>query len=430
MEMFKKGVFFLVLLSLYGCGSDDSCENSVDISGVALNLDFEDLTHQIHEIESEEELSVFLSEHPILRNYFFGYNELQPEAAFHAQVLRLATTPKVHQMFTAPTFDQFSTLIDQNRDIRELLVTPYLSNNRTKGLEDFYALVRKSRITRIKNLEQVGMYLDDNAEERNLYAIAFAYQTPAELLTENFETIENPYVDTLYQETMSLIDVGSMRYELENAYKRLKIFYPEFEAPKVETVYSGFGSDLFISDTLLIVGLDYYLGEEASFRPNVYEYVRTRLTPEHLVPQLVQFTSLKFNKTDNKKRSLLEEMIYYGKALEFTKQMLPCVPDNIIMGYTAQQMADSEVSEAVIWSHFVENKLFYSQDPLNITKYVDERPAIPEIDKVCPGRIGQWLGWQIVKAYREETGADFVELMNETDAQKILTRSKYRPRPR
>ena len=172
------------------------------------------------------------------------------------------------------------------------------------------------------------------------------------------------------------------------------------------------------------------MGEEASFRPNVYEYVRTRLTPEHLVPQLVQFTSLKFNKTDNKKRSLLEEMIYYGKALEFTKQMLPCVPDNIIMGYTAQQMADSEVSEAVIWSHFVENKLFYSQDPLNITKYVDERPAIPEIDKVCPGRIGQWLGWQIVKAYREETGADFVELMNETDAQKILTRSKYRPRPR
>jgi len=428
--MLKRGSLLMICMAVFACSSDNACEQFQDGTGQEISLVFEDLTHQIHDLESIGEMKSFFDAHPIIRDQFFEYGTLQPEGAFHAQVLRLITTPKVQEIYRASSVDKLEELLNQHRDIRDLLVYPYLSAKQGRSLYELHELFKSSRITSVNNLEQVGIYLAEHPKEYDLLATAFGFLTPADLDQENFETLKNPYVDTLYQEVIRLIDTGRLRFDLDQAYDRLSVHYPEHVAPKVQTVYSGFGKDIFISDSLLIIGLDYYLGPEASFRPNVYDYVKSRLTPQHLVPQIMQFTSLKFNKTNRSNRTLLDEMIYYGKALEFSRELLPCVDEHLIMGYTPQEMANAYTSEAVIWNYFLDNELVYSEKPLELTRYIDERPSVPEIDKICPGRIGQWVGWQIVKAYREETGVSFNELMEETDVQKILRLSKYRPRLR
>jgi hypothetical protein len=430
MEMLKKGTFLVVMLGLLACGSNDDCEQYGEVGDAEITLDFTDLTHQIHELSSIEEMREFFSDHPIIRDQFFEYGTLQPEAAFHAQVLRLISTPKVQEIYRASSVESLEALLNKYKDIRDILAYPYLSAQQGRSLNHLHEILRKSTITQVNDLEKVGIYLDNHPVEYDLLSKSFGFVTAAELDQENFETLKNPYVDTLYQEVIRLTDVGQLRFDLDRAYKRLEQNYPDFDKPEIQTVYSGFGSDIFISDSLLVIGLDYYLGEEASLRPNVYDYLKVRLTPEHLVPQIMQFTSLKFNKTNEAKRSLLDEMIYYGKALEFSRELLPCVDEHLIMGYSPQQLADAYRSEGVIWNYFLDNQLIYSEKPIELTRYIDERPAVPEIDKICPGRIGQWVGWQIVKAYREETGIDFDELMAETDAQKILRLSKYRPRLR
>ena len=63
-------------------------------------------------------------------------------------------------------------------------------------------------------------------------------------------------------------------------------------------------------------------------------------------------------------------------------------------------------------------------------KFLGERPNVYEIGDKCPGRIGRWLGWQIVEAYAEETGASVQAIMSEKDASKILRMSKYKPSSR
>lgn len=428
--MLKKGSLYVLCIALFACSNDNACEQFQKGKSQDVSLVFEDLTHEIHELESISEMKNFFDAHPIIRDQFFEYGTLQPEAAFHAQVLRLITTPKVREIYEAPTVDQLEKLLNQHRDIRDLLAYPFLSAQQGRSLYDLHDLLKSSNITRVNSLEGVGIYLEEHPKEYELLSTAFGFLTAQDLDKENFETLKNPYIDTLYQEVLELIDAGQLRFDLDRGYQRLATHYPEFEMPKVQTVYSGFGKDIFITDSLLIIGLDYYLGEEASFRPNVYEYLKSRLTPEHLAPQIMQFTSLKFNKTNQKNRSLLDEMIYYGKALEFSQELLPCVDEHITMGYTPQQMANAYTSEGVIWNYFLDNQLIYSEKPIELTRYIDERPAVPEIDKICPGRIGQWVGWQIVKAYRAETGVSFKELMEETDAQKILRLSKYRPRLR
>lgn len=433
--MLKRYFILVLLLAMFACSDDDPCESDADLANVDLALGFENLTHEISEIESKEALSSFFDEHPIIRDEFFEYGGRPSEAQILTDLSRLVQTPEIKQVLSSRSYESFDETLEKNRDLREFLTYEYLSVNKGKSPRDLYNMLRASSITQLTGLETTSIeplrnYLEANPKERDYFFGLFAFRTDEQLLNDNYELLQNDFVDTLYQETMNLIDAGVVSYELDKAYKRVKKVFPSFEAPKVQAVYSGFGKDIYLTDSLLIIGLDYYLGETASFRPNVYDYLRIRLTPDHLVPQLLQFTSLKFNETKKGKRTILEDMIYYGKAMEFVKEMQPCVEDNIIMGYTDKQIADAMVSEGVIWAHFLERKLLYSDVPSNITKYIDERPSVPEIDKNCPGRIGQWLGWQIVKAYREENEVSIEELMKETDAQKILTQSKYRPRSR
>ncbi|MBO3699826.1 hypothetical protein [Roseivirga sp. E12] len=433
--MLKRCLILVLLSALVACSNDDSCDSDIDLSDISLDFEFENLTHTLNEIESTEALNIFFEKHPVIRDEFFEYGGRPTEEQVLTDLSKLVQNPEIKAVFQTNSYSAFEEVLDKNRDLREFLSYDYLSVNKGKNLKHLYEMISGSRIMSLTGRESTSVeplrnYLNANPKEKDYYYTIFAYRSDDQLLKDNYELLQNPFVDTLYQETMSLIDAGMVSYELDRAYKRVKKAYPNFTPPKVQTVYSGFGKDIYLTDSLLIIGLDYYLGENASFRPSVYDYLRVRLTPDHLVPQLIQFTSLKFNATKKGKRTILEDMIYYGKAMEFTSEMLPCVADSIIMGYSSKQIADAMVSEGVIWSHFLERKLLYSDIPSDITKYIDERPNIPEIDKNCPGRIGQWLGWQIVKAYREESGVDIKELMEETDAQKILTRSKYRPRSR
>ena len=222
-------------------------------------------------------------------------------------------------------------------------------------------------------------------------------------------------------------DLKGLEAEFADAFRHVKHYYPAFRAPQIHTLVTGFGSDLFVSDSLIVVGLDYYLGERGKYRPNVPMYLQRRYRPEYLVPSSVTLLSQSYNATDARNKSLLAEMIFYGKAYEFTKAMLPNAPDSLIIGYTGKQLIDTETNQAVVWAHFVEKKLLYETANARKIKYTGERPHTPEISSDCPGTIGRWLGWKIVREYRKRhPDVTLPNLMKNSDAQAIFTQSKYK----
>jgi hypothetical protein len=49
--------------------------------------------------------------------------------------------------------------------------------------------------------------------------------------------------------------------------------------------------------------------------------------------------------------------------------------------------------------------------------------------KESPGKVGAWLGWQIINAYmKENPNTTLHQLIDLKDGQKILTSSKYKPK--
>jgi hypothetical protein len=106
--------------------------------------------------------------------------------------------------------------------------------------------------------------------------------------------------------------------------------------------------------------------------------------------------------------------------------MMPSKHDSLIIGYTGEQLAESDTNRNVIWAHFIEKKLLYETSHFVKIKYVDERPYTAEIGSKAPGAIGRWLGWEIVKAYMQEEKPALPDLMKNQDAQRIFMQSKYK----
>jgi uncharacterized protein YjaZ len=63
-----------------------------------------------------------------------------------------------------------------------------------------------------------------------------------------------------------------------------------------------------------------------------------------------------------------------------------------------------------------------------LTSYLNDGPFTAEISQEAPGRIGIWVGWRIVDSYmRHHPEVSIQQLMAESDAQKILEYSYYKP---
>jgi len=240
----------------------------------------------------------------------------------------------------------------------------------------------------------------------------------------------NDALQKLGRETAAAFpDSAALKHDLEELFRRVHYYYPDFKVPPAVTYVSGFMSkDIFVNDSLLVLSLDWFVGPKASKQPDLPQYMLRRYTPAGLLPLLAQDVSSKYNKHELTANTMLDAMVHEGKALYFASRMLPCAPDSLLLGYTKREMDGLEANEPKVWGHFLENNLLYSTTPFLLQKYVGERPNVPEIDKNCPGRVGQWVGLQIIRKYMaDHPNVTLPRLMAEKNAQRILSESHYRP---
>jgi hypothetical protein len=281
--------------------------------------------------------------------------------------------------------------------------------------------------------QQLVDFFSRHSVMRDIFFNHQGYPNDSVFINELYHRFASPSFDTVLLETKKVFGDGSeLKKEFTQAFTNLKFYYPEFKIPKIQTVITGMESDLFVSDTLIIVGLDYFLGNGAKYRPNMYEYMLKRYTKEFVVPSTMLLYGIdsRINEVNMEDKSVLADMIAYGKAYYFAKQMLPCVPDSVFIGYTSKEIDGARENQDIIWKHLVEKEVFYSNVKNIKQKYIDERPKTIEIGDQCPGRIGVWMGWQIVNEYVKQNSQrnSLPKLMKVGNAQQIFKGSKFRPK--
>jgi len=277
-------------------------------------------------------------------------------------------------------------------------------------------------------------FLSRHPEVRDYIFRRNEYPNDSAFINQLYDRFRHPSFDTLAMETEKVFDdLSQLKSQFAEAFSNIKAYYPEFKPPIVKTIITGLDSDLLVSDSIIVVSLDFYLGDGAKYQPRIYEYLLRRYGPEDIVPSCILMFGIseRFNKGDLKDKTVLAEMIAYGKSFYFAKRTLPCVPDSVFLWYTAEEMRGSRKNEDMIWARLIQDKVIHSTSMIDKRNYLGERPFTIQVGEKCPGRIAQWIGWRIVEAYmKSHPQTTLPELMAISDAQELFRESKYKPQKR
>ena len=225
-------------------------------------------------------------------------------------------------------------------------------------------------------------------------------------------------------------NVDSLQEALNMGFSRLHYLFPDWEIPaKVYLFVSGFNSSVMYYENVMGIGVDMYLGSDYPYYNQVvYNYQKQTMRKECISGDLLSMY-LAYNIAYNSKYNrLLEHMIFRGKQMFLLGELLPEEPVWEIIGYSKEQWDWCETYEQAIWNRIMEKRDLFKTESIVLNSYMNEGPFTAEISQESPGRLGVWVGWQIVDSYmRNNEQVTIQELMSEGDAQKILEQSFYKP---
>jgi hypothetical protein len=254
---------------------------------------------------------------------------------------------------------------------------------------------------------------------------------------ENVEKIRNFVEDTLlvsvYEDcVVHFHDMSRLESDLSLAFRHYLYHFPDAKIPGVFTYISGFDYQhpVHLYDNHLLIALDMYLGADYPYyrQLGLPAYVLTRFSPEYIVrdcaEELADRELFRFG-TDH---HLLGRMILEGKRLWFIRSLVPALKDEVLFDYTTEKMAWARRNEGLVWAFLIENELLYSTQTIDFQKFINHAPFTSFFGNESPPRLGWWIGYRIVNAYMNRNqNISLGQLLQESNAQKILNESGYKP---
>ncbi|MEQ3498582.1 gliding motility lipoprotein GldB [Tenacibaculum sp. SSH1-16] len=244
--------------------------------------------------------------------------------------------------------------------------------------------------------------------------------------------INNKDEQELFAETQKVFsDIEEEKEQLISLFKHVKYYNPRFVSPKVITMLTNidYNNRIVYTDSLLLVSLDAYLGEKHEFYNDYPAYVKQNNTKKHIVVDVAKAIVGK-QMLPSMARSFIDKMIYRGKKMYLLDAYLPNVADAVKIGYSQKKLEWAESNEEQIWMYFIEKDLLYSTSKDVDKRFLDLAPFSKfymEEDSQSPGRIGEWIGWQIVRSYMQKNDVSLHQLL-QTSEEEIFKNSRYKPK--
>lgn len=237
-----------------------------------------------------------------------------------------------------------------------------------------------------------------------------------------------PTLSSLYRDALKTFDnVATIEEDLGSAFGYLQKHFPTMQIPAVYMHVSGFNRNVLVDDSLLSISIDKYLGADYPLYENFfYTYERRLMDPVYIPPDYFTAWLMSEYPFRGDDRILLDQMIYEGKIKYLVHQAIPKLIPEVLMGYTPEEYQWCKENEKVIWEEIITRKHLYTPDHVTTSKYFSSAPA-QFISDLAPGNLGKWIGWQIVSKYMDRNQVTPQQLMENNDAQDILTKSKYKP---
>lgn len=271
--------------------------------------------------------------------------------------------------------------------------------------------------------------LEDLQDIKQAYPLFFSSEIPDAFWIEK---LQDSLQIELEGEVLKAFPEDKELYEtVKGVFQHAKHYFPDFQPLKVYTSTTdvAYNHKVMINADEMVIGLDNYLGEGHYFYEGLQLYLTQNMNAAR-IPVDVATEIATYYVAPVQDRTFLSQIIYYGKLLYMAEMWTPKTPENVIIGYTLDQAKWARENEEDVWRYFIEKELLYSTDSGLRPRFIDQAPFSKfylELDNKSPGRMGTYMGWQIVTSYMKRNDVSMEELAI-LDADLIFKNSKYKPR--
>ncbi|MDL2222270.1 gliding motility protein GldB [Parabacteroides sp. OttesenSCG-928-N08] len=297
---------------------------------------------------------------------------------------------------------------------------------------------------RIQRFDKILFSYLETGDDNRLQAIRRQYPEMLQLIamgifnqrsTDNEQFAERllnyysePTLAGLYRDALAAYDeIDDIEQQMGSAFACLRDLFPAMQLPTVNMHISGLHQNVLVGQQLLSISIDKYLGSDYPlYKEFFYPFQRIKMQRENITADYLTGLLMSEFPFKGKESILLERMVYEGKIKWVVALAYPEIDEASLLGMSEESFAWCKENEAELWKFIIENKHLYTPDLGTTNNYFEDMPAGFIAAEAPPG-IGKWIGWQIVAHYMQRSNSTPEFLMNNQDAQSILTQSKYRP---
>ncbi|MGA1386528.1 MAG: gliding motility lipoprotein GldB, partial [Flavobacteriaceae bacterium] len=183
------------------------------------------------------------------------------------------------------------------------------------------------------------------------------------------------------------------------------------------------------ADSLVVLGLDNFLGAEHPFYQGLPTYIKQTMEPSQLMVKVAAAIGRKAIE-QRSATYLLDHMIAQGMVLHTQTLLWPEQNIQAHLGYNANQWDWIQQHEADLWRIFLDKAWLYATDQSLRINLLMPGPFSKfglDMDREIPPMVGKYFGWKIVSSYAENHPDLSLEAMLAMDARSLFESSGYKP---
>lgn len=285
-----------------------------------------------------------------------------------------------------------------------------------------------------KELLEIHKYYSDKHEEFYNFFLGACLQVGMSkdslTLPGLNEFLKDPYIKSLHLEMgKEFSNLDSEINSFQQGLSYLKHHFPEATIPSNIIFYNSlFTNSVVSSENTIGVGLERYLGENSPSIESLpedpfYPYIKKRMNRDFLLrDMMMSWLGSNVLPEIQDERELADVMIQWGKHFYALEACFPKLDKRLIIRYFKEEYAWAERNEKEFWNYLVSQNCLFKRDykmALNIFADGPFTSGLP-IEDNAPPRLGQYLGWSIVKNYMNKNNdVSLVDLMA-TDFKTII----------
>lgn len=205
--------------------------------------------------------------------------------------------------------------------------------------------------------------------------------------------------------------------------------FPKARVNQVYAVISPYRQGVITSDSTVLIVTNLYLGKDYEGYNGFDEYFRSTREVNR-IPYDVAEAALAAGYPYTDGKTVLSKMLYHGALAYCVMSTMRTPSPALAIGVTTDQLEWLKKNRTEIWRTLIDRNMLYSTTPLDADKLLAEAGSSPWLHAEAPGRVGRFIGLEIVRAYlaqKPETEVSWLLTPAFYNSETVLTEAAFNP---